>query len=94
MIFRKDICPECGAGVDAATSPEDASAQPSQGDFSVCFYCGAILDFDESLLLRVPSKDVLGSLPSEEMAYLNKISAYMKSRRKPMKDRRVLNTVA
>ncbi len=38
-------CPECGIPNDGQYSPEHPEAVPSDGDLSVCLYCGHLAVF-------------------------------------------------
>lgn len=49
---RPQHCPICRAHFDATSSPYNPGAEPKPGDFSVCFYCGAVLRFGGGGRLR------------------------------------------
>jgi hypothetical protein len=52
------LCPECHTDNDAATSFEMDDAIPSDGDVTVCLYCGALAIFtDETTLFRRPTAE-------------------------------------
>lgn len=58
-------CPKCGCRLDAATHPtEDVASTP--GDISVCLRCQEILRFDDSLVLRQPSRTELDEIIREQ----------------------------
>ena len=49
-------CPECGIPNDGQYSPEHPEATPSDGDLSICLYCGHLAVFSGeglALTLRV-----------------------------------------
>jgi len=46
LTGRNTDCPHCGRNLNAASiASENPRAAPSQGDFSVCFYCRTFLRF-------------------------------------------------
>lgn len=53
-IKSESGCPSCGKLLDAATGVGNDSG-PSPGDFSLCFYCGVFLRFNEDLSLHLMS---------------------------------------
>jgi hypothetical protein len=55
------ICPVCLRVVDAATNVVGAS-KPTDGDWSLCAYCGTILRFTNTLGLRCATNDELEEL--------------------------------
>jgi len=52
--FELTPCPTCGYTMDSASSlnPDDAAHPPTPGDYSVCFECGELLEFDADLKFR------------------------------------------
>jgi hypothetical protein len=60
-----DHCPECGYEVDRATEVTGDSL-PAPGDISICFKCGAFLQFSSDMaLIKLP--DVIFDTLNEEM---------------------------
>lgn len=59
-------CQCCGKKLDGASSLQDETAVPSPGDFSICLYCGTILEYEEGFFLHVASDESLSRLNSEE----------------------------
>lgn len=49
----KSACCECGAETDAASG----LGRPSEGDFTLCAYCGGLNVFDAHLRLRSPNDE-------------------------------------
>lgn len=80
-LVPKACCPECHAELDTATSAR-GDYTPAQGDVSVCVYCGALLQFDPSLVLVPLSEDELESLDDEIVQVLKQMSAMVKERAK------------
>jgi len=39
------VCPSCGYAIDSATAVDGSGAQPSVGDFTICFRCRLPLRF-------------------------------------------------
>jgi len=50
MKMNLEKCPTCGEQLDAAT-PIDGEATPTEGDLSICLYCGEIMEFAEGMKL-------------------------------------------
>ena len=52
-------CPCCGVEVDRATNvdPEFGGIGPRVGDFSICFHCGALLNYNDDLTLRTSTAE-------------------------------------
>jgi len=48
----ESICPSCGAPNDGASHPD---GKPSEGDLSICMYCGHLAIFRADLRLRDPT---------------------------------------
>ncbi len=48
-------CPKCGKELDGYTALDPGTA-PKPGDVSLCFYCGALLKFTETLQFREPDE--------------------------------------
>jgi hypothetical protein len=46
---HKDFCPSCGHEFDSVSRESDEKPEP--GDYSVCLYCLAVLEFDADLIL-------------------------------------------
>ena len=57
--FRKEArCPCCNNLMDAHTVVStDNKYQPSPGDVSICFYCGAINLYDEELNIKIMTEE-------------------------------------
>lgn len=48
-----NCCTKCGKRVDAATDPDQFSRNvPSEGDVSICLYCGNIMVYGKRRMLR------------------------------------------
>jgi hypothetical protein len=62
-------CPCCGKTLDAATAiADERDPIPEAGDFSICLYCGTILEYEEDFFLHVASDDRLSQLNGSEPA--------------------------
>lgn len=55
------FCWHCDRMVDTATAMLEP-ATPSEGDVSLCLYCGAVGVFDSALVLCRPTKELLDDL--------------------------------
>lgn len=51
------LCPSCSSELSGAAVPGDPTAQPQPGDLTLCAYCGALLQFDDLLLLNPTTLD-------------------------------------
>lgn len=69
-------CPCCGAKLDAVSGISDEGSIPEPGDFSICLYCGTILEYEEGFFLHVASDESLSRLnASEPEVYIQLIQA-------------------
>jgi len=82
-------CPHCHHTLDAATGVESESA-PSEGDISICWYCGNWLVFDRvlkplartqdgvvfdpQLTVRPITEEEIAALPQETFLMLSRVS--------------------
>lgn len=57
-------CPYCGRLINAATGV-DVGTTPSPGAVSICFYCGEILVFTDTLSYRKPTPEELIDITTE-----------------------------
>lgn len=71
-------CPVCLNSVSGASPISKGNAKPKPGDISVCVYCGAILEFDDTLNLQAISEESFQTLPSVTRDALNRISEQIK----------------
>lgn len=71
-------CPVCHYEMDAATCVEKQEAEPSAGDLSVCLNCGAMLQFNDILVLKPMPSDL--ALDTETRALLERASKLIKQR--------------
>lgn len=69
-------CPDCGAACKATTCPDDATARPEPGSFSLCLLCGALCIFDAAMQLRTPTLEQLSVLTVDD---LFKVSLYKRA---------------
>lgn len=67
-LSEKLICPSCGSKNDGATGFADSEGKtPVNGDLSVCYYCGAILQYSNDLTeLRLVSASELAAMDDEQ----------------------------
>jgi len=63
--MKENSCPECGKMTNTAMSV-DGDDKPSDGDISLCFYCGAINQFDSKLNIVNMPDEVLESIKKDE----------------------------
>lgn len=61
---RPQLCPGCGAVLDAATpvGTVSASSTPDQDDWSVCCHCALTLRFSPSFEVRAATAEELSTL--------------------------------
>ena len=64
-------CPVCDAVLDSVTDITNKNERgPRPGDYSICFYCGTILQFDDKLVLRLV---VVSMIPEPERSIMLKL---------------------
>jgi hypothetical protein len=69
-------CPSCNARFDAVTGTvDDSSLPPIAGDFSVCCYCGKILQFsgDRNKPFVVATRAMLEKLFKDDQTFFFKL---------------------
>ncbi len=64
--MKETECPVCARRLDAAMS-FDSDCAPGPGDFTVCIYCGAMCQFNESMELVAANRQELKQLREEHM---------------------------
>lgn len=69
------LCPTCGNLLDGATCPTEEDASPSEGDLSICLYCGTMLEFQADLTLCKLSDEKYAELPLGERLALDRAAA-------------------
>jgi len=74
-----NTCPCCSRDINAASSI-DGDHRPEPGDVSICGYCGAILEFNTDLSLKVASTDTLREVPDEALTHLLRIQKLIEER--------------
>lgn len=82
-LFSNPHCPTPKRQLEAATHDTFPSAaiKPKPGDFSVCFYCGAYLRFDDALCMKAISDAELQGYPHPVQQQLKRMSDVIKQRR-------------
>ena len=68
------LCPTCGYAMDRA-SASDGDHKPSESEISLCFGCGAALQFDANLRPRLVTLSDLQALAREDPDMLRKLEA-------------------
>jgi hypothetical protein len=65
-------CPNCGAGVDAATNLFGKGG-PEPGDISICLYCGCLMKFkDDMMLRRLTGAELIEVLKDDRVAAIER----------------------
>jgi|GEM_PF-5120598 len=64
--LRGKSCPTCKAVLDAAAAGDGSDKEPQPGDVTVCFRCGAVLQFMIGLALIPAPDNVLVELAGDE----------------------------
>ena len=83
-------CPSCGHEIDAATDISDEGNTPSNGDISICLYCGGINQYfirDESLTIQEMTQSSLDELKNEDPKTWNMIFVYQEKLRQFIAER-------
>jgi hypothetical protein len=66
--------------LEAATSPTDPNAVPTEGDLTICLYCTAIAQFDSDLKLKEVTKEEFAQVPQEVKEQLSRIREAIRER--------------
>lgn len=74
-------CLLCGQQADGASDVANTDEAPSEGDISVCLYCGNVAAFDKELKLRAATPEELATLDDEQKAQIDKVVRHAKARR-------------
>ncbi len=51
-------CARCNHKIDACTSIRELGAEPKDGDFSICAYCGDLAIFESGTLRELKESDI------------------------------------
>lgn len=79
-----NLCPACGAQVDAATAAtefveyadkNDGGDRPTPGCVTACLYCGSFLVFDDLMQLRLAPSSVVADIDPASLRALRFILA-------------------
>lgn len=73
-----NICPSCGARLNANTGCTDGS-QPEPGDISICLYCQSINVFSEHLTTLKLPQEKYDKLSDEEKAEIQEAIKMVKA---------------
>ena len=81
LVYRRKEtnCYQCGEPLDSETEATKIGTDPKPGDLSICFYCGALYEFDKTLTLQ-PALDF--SLSKEERILVESLRAGIKANNK------------
>lgn len=71
----------CGYEFDCASDVEDASQRPGPGDFTLCFKCGEIYVFDESMKIQQPTIQKIRDMPADTWFVLEKAQRIIREQR-------------
>jgi len=80
VLLPESTCPDCGYHMDAATSVDGEDGAPQAGDLSLCISCGALLEFNEDLLLVKATRETVSELDVESLEELLTAQAYIERR--------------
>ena len=75
-LLPESACPACDYKMDACTNL-DGQSVPSEGDVSICFNCGAILEFTADLMLEMISEEKWEDLDADLVAELVELQKYV-----------------
>ncbi len=75
-----DHCPVCQKICNTATPPDDSKIIPKPGDLSICFSCGAYLQFAPDMALQELTPEVWNRLDFNVKVQLNTIHRAVKRR--------------
>jgi uncharacterized protein with PIN domain len=81
-------CPTCGHKLDASSH---ADAAPSVKDFSICFECGEILQYEADFTLVAASKEELAEIERKDPGFHQELMAMQRQWDERDEDSRVPN---
>jgi hypothetical protein len=84
-------CPLCEYRLDESTPVYDENRRPKPYDFSICFNCCGILQFDEHLTLRATSKELLQSVKESEPELYRELTTAVRAVMNAQKERSRVN---
>ena len=68
-IMPEDVCPVCGTMADRASDPDPKTENyPKPGDLSLCWQCGALLQFDIELRLTRADESILNTADKDQVS--------------------------
>lgn len=73
-------CPKCG--LDCQTASHPGGATPSPGDLALCFHCGTLLTFTDTLELRLMTPDEEADIPADAAEILSDMRARLEFTKK------------
>ena len=73
-------CLNCRHKISAASEIFRDELVPKEGDITICFYCGEIMEFDADLKLQIIKDFSLTQLNAEELAALKKVKSFIKAK--------------
>lgn len=75
--LETDYCPICGAKLDAASLPGNIETpMPEPGDYTICAYCTAFLEYDNQLRVITMRNETLENLDDESRITLIRLRHY------------------
>lgn len=74
--YKEQHCPSCNHILDAATHIENDEVIPSEGDYSICMYCGEILRFGKDQELILATQEDLENLIDVDMDVYDQLVYY------------------
>jgi hypothetical protein len=81
FLHKPSHCPNCKELLTASEETREGGreGQPEPGDFSVCWYCGAILEYTPTLELVDARLDDLAEMLSEDPSQFHHLIAVRNS---------------
>jgi hypothetical protein len=87
-LVPQSLCPYCGYHPDAATSASGFHV-PEVGDITICFNCGEVGRFDETMkLAKVTAQELVENLDVRHLVILERMQVFLKERGPILKERK------
>ena len=91
--MKNNNCPECGGLTNEARDIQ-GNARPSNGDISICYHCGAINQFDETLNIIPLPNEVLNDIKQHDSSTFTMIMDVVITIKANNKINQILNEIS
>jgi hypothetical protein len=78
----KDNCPKCGDAIECATDMGTDGVSPKPDDISMCWRCGATLQFNENLKLQTVDETTLPDYVRKKLRRMRFVRVLMRTKQR------------